>query len=69
MSTDSQKTTTGVGATYPKVDMTQGRGTSSPSFPELEQQVLKYWEDNNTFKTSIAQREGAEEYVLSLIHI
>ena len=63
MSTDSQKTTTGVGATYPKVDMTQGRGTSSPSFPELEQQVLKYWEDNNTFKTSIAQREGAEEYV------
>ena len=63
MSTDSQKTTTGVGAAYPKVDMTQGRGTSSPSFPELEQQVLKYWEDNNTFKTSIAQREGAEEYV------
>lgn len=63
MSTDSQKTKTGVGAAYPKVDMTQGRGTASPSFPELEEQVLKYWKENNTFKTSIAQREGAEEYV------
>ena len=63
MSTDSHSTKTSVGAAYPKSDMTNGRGTTSPPFPELEQEVLKYWEEHETFKKSVAQREDAEEYV------
>lgn len=63
MSTDSHSTKTSVGAAYPKSDMTNGRGTTSRSFPELEQEVLKYWEEHETFKKSVAQREDAEEYV------
>lgn len=63
MSTDSHSTKTSVGVAYPKSDMTNGRGTTSPSFPELEQEVLKYWEEHETFKKSVAQREDAEEYV------
>ena len=34
------------------------------SFPEQEEQVLKFWEENDVFKKSVAQREGCEEYVL-----
>ncbi len=33
------------------------------SFPEQEEKVLKFWEDNEVFKKSVSQREGAEEYV------
>jgi len=33
-------------------------------FPEQEEQVLKFWEENDVFKKSVAQREGCEEYVL-----
>ena len=32
-------------------------------FPKQEEEVLKFWRDNDTFKKSLAQREGAEEYV------
>lgn len=32
------------------------------SFPELEKEIQKYWEENNTFKKSIENREGAEEF-------
>jgi isoleucyl-tRNA synthetase len=35
----------------------------SPSFPDLEREVLDFWDADDTFKASIAQREGAEEYV------
>ncbi|MCL2206150.1 MAG: class I tRNA ligase family protein, partial [Treponema sp.] len=33
------------------------------SFPKLEEEVLLFWEKNNTFQKSITQREGAEEFV------
>ncbi|GHU41090.1 isoleucine--tRNA ligase [Spirochaetia bacterium] len=33
------------------------------SFPELEETVLKFWEDNDIFKKSISQREGASDFV------
>lgn len=67
MGTDPQhnnglKSTT-VGAVYPKANMTGGRPISSPSFPELEQEVLKFWQDNDTFRKSVSQRDGSEEYV------
>ena len=32
-------------------------------FPKQEEEVLKFWQDNDTFKKSVSQREGAEEYV------
>ncbi|HET6504237.1 MAG TPA: isoleucine--tRNA ligase [Amycolatopsis sp.] len=45
---------------YPKVE-------SQPSFPELEKQVLAYWEADRTFQASIEAREtgvnGGNEYV------
>ncbi|BBX16727.1 isoleucine--tRNA ligase [Mycolicibacterium duvalii] len=35
----------------------------SPSFPELERDVLAYWEQDDTFRASIENRDGADEYV------
>ena len=32
-------------------------------FPKQEEEVLAFWEKNNTFKKSIAQRENAQEFV------
>ena len=32
-------------------------------FPKQEEEVLKYWSDNDIFKKSISQREGAEEFI------
>ena len=32
-------------------------------FPKMEENVLAFWEKNDIFRKSIAQREGAEEYV------
>lgn len=38
---------------------------ASPSFPDLEREVLDYWQKDGTFQESINQRvsEGAEEFV------
>ena len=55
MSTTSEN----VGGVYPKVDMTGG----SSRFPDMEQQVLSYWQDDETFQASLKNREGAPEYV------
>ena len=32
-------------------------------FPKQEEEVLKFWQDNDVFKKSISQREGAEDFV------
>ncbi|MDA2890890.1 isoleucine--tRNA ligase [Mycolicibacterium sp. BiH015] len=37
--------------------------SGAPKFPELEAEVLKFWESDDTFRSSIEQREGAPEYV------
>ena len=50
-----------VGNVYPKVDMTGG----SDRFPEMERVVLDYWNTDGTFKASLEQREGCEEYVFN----
>src|SRR6201984_3036130 len=42
---------------YPKL------AGGAPDFPALELEVLDYWDDDDTFRASIARREGAEEYV------
>ncbi|HYP72987.1 MAG TPA: class I tRNA ligase family protein, partial [Microbacterium sp.] len=35
----------------------------SPRFPEIEREVLDFWSRDDTFRASIAQREGADEWV------
>ena len=35
----------------------------SPRFPEIETEVLDFWKSDDTFRASIAQREGADEWV------
>ncbi len=34
-----------------------------PDFPKQEEEILKFWEKNNTFKKSVEQRSKAEEFV------
>ena len=34
-----------------------------PDFPKQEEEILKFWEENKTFKKSIEQRSKAEEFV------
>lgn len=55
--TDAQQSK--VGSAYPKVDMTGG----SNRFPEMEENVLKYWQEDNTFQASLDNRKNNEEYV------
>ncbi|MFC4225337.1 isoleucine--tRNA ligase [Lysinibacter cavernae] len=35
----------------------------SPSFPRIEEGILSFWEQDDTFQESIRQREGAPEWV------
>ncbi len=50
--------------TYPKTSTAANASVpSSPNFPEIEERVLAYWKDDDTFKASIANREGSEEFV------
>jgi len=49
--------------TYPQVDLTDTRTTGSPSFADLELQVLQQWQRDDTFPASIANRAEAPEYV------
>ena len=35
----------------------------APKFPALELDVLDYWDTDDTFRASIARRDGAPEYV------
>ncbi|NHI16969.1 isoleucine--tRNA ligase [Microbacterium excoecariae] len=37
--------------------------TPSPRFPDIERGILDFWGEDDTFRASIAQREGADEWV------
>ena len=50
---------TKVGNVYPRVDMTEG----SQRFSDMEQQVLRYWDLDQTFQASCDNRETSPEYV------
>ncbi len=50
---------TKVGNVYPRVDMTGG----SQRFSDMEQQVLRYWDLDQTFQASCDNRETSSEYV------
>ena len=59
--------------TYPKVDSLpkvadgesrrpQGSGVAaSPSFPEIEERVLAYWDEDNTFVASVEARDAGDD--------
>ncbi|MFZ2530301.1 MAG: isoleucine--tRNA ligase [Rhodococcus sp. (in: high G+C Gram-positive bacteria)] len=47
---------------YPRVDFGV-TADSGVDFPELEQRVLARWAEDDTFRASLAQRDGAEEFV------
>jgi len=36
---------------------------SSPDFPEIERGILAFWKRDDTFRASVAQREGCDEWV------
>jgi isoleucyl-tRNA synthetase len=48
---------------YPRSELGVEQRGGSPDFPELEQQVLEYWQRDDTFRASVARRDGAPEYV------
>jgi isoleucyl-tRNA synthetase len=49
---------------YPKVT-TDPSGTpgvpSTPRFPEIEERVLKYWDEDGTFVASVENREAGQD--------
>jgi isoleucyl-tRNA synthetase len=47
---------------YPKVDYGVPADTGV-KFAELEQKVLKQWDDDDTFRASVSNRDGSEEFV------
>ncbi|MDI9900653.1 isoleucine--tRNA ligase [Rhodococcus sp. IEGM 1409] len=47
---------------YPKVDYGVPADTGV-KFPDLEQKVLKQWDDDDTFRASVSNRDGNEEFV------
>jgi isoleucyl-tRNA synthetase len=55
--------------TYPKVSTNADNGAvpSSPRFPEIEERVLAYWKEDDTFRASVEQRDpgenGSNEFV------
>ncbi|MGW6694700.1 isoleucine--tRNA ligase [Rhodococcus sp. NPDC054953] len=54
---------TTVSETYPRVDLTAGTAGAGVNFPELEQRVLAAWDADDTFRASIENRDGADEFV------
>ena len=48
-----------IGKVYPKVDMTGG----STKFPDMEQEVLKFWQTDGTFLASLDNRQHNDEFV------
>lgn len=58
--------------TYPRPSTSSGTSSfgpaaasvaPSPRFPQIEEEVLAFWEEDDTFRASIAQREGSPEWV------
>ncbi len=56
-------------AVYPRAETAKAAGQtasgvpSQPSFPELEEGVLAYWDANNTFRDSVTDRPLDKEFV------
>ena len=56
--------------TYPKVDFLPDQTTAdhgarvgvvaSPKFPEIEERILRYWDEDGTFMASVEARDAGE---------
>jgi isoleucyl-tRNA synthetase len=42
--------------------MTFTKVNPKQSFPELEEQILKFWQENKIFEKSVENRENSEEF-------
>ncbi|KQV03578.1 isoleucine--tRNA ligase [Microbacterium sp. Root322] len=51
--------------TYPRSSFGPAADSVAPSprFPQIEEEVLAFWKTDDTFRASIAQREGSPEWV------
>ncbi|MGK2874923.1 MAG: class I tRNA ligase family protein, partial [Nocardioides sp.] len=50
--------------TYPKVTTDPTNAVpASPRFPALEERILQHWDSDDTFRASLDNRRGAEEFV------
>ncbi|MFJ6531086.1 isoleucine--tRNA ligase [Microbacterium sp. NPDC091662] len=51
--------------TYPRSSFGPAADSVAPSprFPQIEEEVLAFWKNDDTFRASIEQREGAPEWV------
>ncbi|WP_193509746.1 isoleucine--tRNA ligase [Cryobacterium sp. BB736] len=47
---------------YPRSGTGDESVNPSPRFPEIEERILSFWEADATFRASVAQREGCEEW-------
>ncbi len=47
---------------YPRHEATDGV-PASPRFPDIEKGILAFWKGDDTFRASVAQREGCTEWV------
>jgi isoleucyl-tRNA synthetase len=47
----------------PAADAASADVVPSPRFPEIERETLDFWQTDDTFRASIANRDGAEEWV------
>ena len=48
---------------YPALDFDSKPAAGPPKFPALEADVLDYWDSDDTFRASVARRDGSPEYV------
>ncbi|HYJ76309.1 MAG TPA: isoleucine--tRNA ligase, partial [Kineosporiaceae bacterium] len=66
---DEARTRRGLAVSYPRYQDTDRTGDvpSTPRFPEIEDRVLRYWDDDGTFVASVEQRsagtDGDNEFV------
>jgi isoleucyl-tRNA synthetase len=44
-------------------DQTEPRQSNTPNFNDLEQDVLKYWDDNQVFEKSLEKNRGREPFI------
>ncbi|WP_369342186.1 isoleucine--tRNA ligase [Bifidobacterium fermentum] len=64
MSDTTESTTHDSANQYPKASASgdDARVAPNPSFPDLEQHVLKYWDKDDTFEKSIEHRSSGEHF-------
>ncbi|MGA0566183.1 isoleucine--tRNA ligase [Rathayibacter sp. KR2-224] len=60
---DDSRPSGGLPSTHDAAAAEAQRVTPSPRFPQIEEEVLAFWKDDDTFRASVEAREGAQEWV------